>query len=609
MEKILDKKDPHSTERQLFQLQKRGFEEINKNLEKIKENDVTIDIKGAELVTYKGEKGEPGNVFADLTAKQKLEIKGDNGHDGKDGVDGNDGRDGDDGEDGINGSDGTPGPRGFSGKDGLNGKDGVDGRDGVDGVDGKNGMDGKSVSQEEISNIYKTLKEGTAGNRNLVGGGTNSLGKLIDVDLSGLTQDSAGNYILGAGTSYTLPTASASVLGGVKVGAGLTITGDTLSADTQAGVVSSVSVVTANGISGSVATATTTPAITLTLGAITPTSTNGVSSATMAFLDATSSVQTQLNGKQASLGFTAENTANKSTNVTTDGASDTKYPSVKAVKDYVDPLVAGLLDYRGAYDASVNTFPASGGSGTAGAVLKGDMWIFSVAGTLGGVAVQIGDSVIANVDTPGQTAGNWNILNSNISYVPEDVANKATTMSGNTASDTKYLSAKAVYDWGVATFAALAGSISQAFSVASLDLGNADTSLTRVSAGVIAVEGVTVPTVSSTNTFTNKRVTKRTGTTTSHATPTINTDNVDFYSLTAQAEAITSMTTNLSGTPTENQTLWIAITGTAARAITWGTSFEASTVALPTTTVTTARLDVGFVWNTVTSKWRCVASV
>lgn len=100
---------------------------------------------------------------------------------------------------------------------------------------------------------------------------------------------------------------------------------------------------------------------------------------------------------------------------------------------------------------------------------------------------------------------------------------------------------------------------------------------------------------------------RRTGTTTSSATPTINTDTTDFYSLTAQAVAITSFTTNLSGTPKEGQTLWIAITGTAARAITWGASFEASTVALPTTTVTTARLDVGFVWNTVTSKWRCVA--
>lgn len=142
-----------------------------------------------------------------------------------------------------------------------------------------------------------------------------------------------------------------------------------------------------------------------------------------------------------------------------------------------------------------------------------------------------------------------------------------------------------------------------------IELGHAtDTTLSRSAAGVLAVEGVVIPSISSTNTLTNKRVTLRTGTTTSSATPTINTDNVDFYSLTAQAADITSFTTNLSGTPTEAQKLQIAITGTAARAITWGASFEASTVALPTTTVTTNRLDVGFVWNTVTSKWRCVAS-
>ena len=110
-----------------------------------------------------------------------------------------------------------------------------------------------------------------------------------------------------------------------------------------------------------------------------------------------------------------------------------------------------------------------------------------------------------------------------------------------------------------------------------------------------------------TDTLTNKRITSRVGSTTSSATPTINTDNVDMYGLTAQAVDITSFTTNLTGTPTNGQKLWIYIVGTAARAITWGASFEASTVALPTTTVTTNRLDVGFVWNAVTSKWRCVA--
>ena len=126
------------------------------------------------------------------------------------------------------------------------------------------------------------------------------------------------------------------------------------------------------------------------------------------------------------LGFTPENVSNKSTSVSTDGSSDTKYPSVKAVKDYADGLVVGLLDYRGAYDASGNVFPSTGGSGSGGAVLKGDMWIISVAGTLGGVAIHVGDSVIAATDSPGQTAGNWNTLNGNVSYVP---AKAATTIS------------------------------------------------------------------------------------------------------------------------------------------------------------------------------------
>ena len=38
---------------------------------------------------------------------------------------------------------------------------------------------------------------------------------------------------------------------------------------------------------------------------------------------------------------TKEDVANKSTDVTTDGTSDTKYPSVKSVKDYVDASSTG----------------------------------------------------------------------------------------------------------------------------------------------------------------------------------------------------------------------------------------------------------------------------
>lgn len=158
--------------------------------------------------------------------------------------------------------------------------------------------------------------------------------------------------------------------------------------------------------------------------------------------------------------------------------------------------------------------------------------------------------------------------------------------------------------------AGLVASTSTAIGVGSIELGHAsDTTIARSSAGVIMVESVVIPSISSTNTLTNKKITKRTGTTASSATPTIDTQTVDFYSITALAVDITSMSTNLTSTgATEGQTLWIAITGTAARAITWGASFEASTIALPTTTVTTARLDCGFVWNTVTSKWRIVAT-
>lgn len=141
-----------------------------------------------------------------------------------------------------------------------------------------------------------------------------------------------------------------------------------------------------------------------------------------------------------------------------------------------------------------------------------------------------------------------------------------------------------------------------------IELGNAtDTTITRVSAGNIAVEGVVIPSISSTSTLTNKRITKRVTTETSSATPTINTDNTDIHKITALAVNITSMTTNLTGTPTDGQMLMIQITGTGARTITWGASFESSTVTLPSTTVTTARLDIGFIWNTVTSKWRCIA--
>ena len=114
--------------------------------------------------------------------------------------------------------------------------------------------------------------------------------------------------------------------------------------------------------------------------------------------------------------------------------------------------------------------------------------------------------------------------------------------------------------------------------------------------------------LTATDTLTNKRITRRTlAYTANAATPAVDTDNYDFVDMTGQTTAITNMSTNLTGTPVNGDLLQIAITGSAT-AISWGTSFEASTVSLPTVTVLTNRLDNFFAWNPVTSKWRIYAS-
>jgi hypothetical protein len=109
---------------------------------------------------------------------------------------------------------------------------------------------------------------------------------------------------------------------------------------------------------------------------------------------------------------------------------------VYAEKTYVDELVVGVLRDRGNYDASGNTFPASGGSGAAGAIKKGDLWYISVAGTLGSASVAVGDTVRALADTPGQTAGNWAVMENNLGYVPERSIDAATAKTTPVDADT-----------------------------------------------------------------------------------------------------------------------------------------------------------------------------
>ena len=121
-------------------------------------------------------------------------------------------------------------------------------------------------------------------------------------------------------------------------------------------------------------------------------------------------------------------------------------------KSYADSLVVGLLDDRGNYNPSTNSnlYPTTGGSGTSGAVLKGDLWSISGLGTgvsalIGAKTVTDGDVIRALVDTPSNTDTNWAIVENNFGYVAENSANKTSTVVGNEASTTLYLNIAGAY--------------------------------------------------------------------------------------------------------------------------------------------------------------------
>lgn len=93
--------------------------------------------------------------------------------------------------------------------------------------------------------------------------------------------------------------------------------------------------------------------------------------------------------------------------------SDSKIASQKAVKTFVENAVTGLLEFKGATDASANpNYPAA---------LKGDSYVVSVAGKIGGASgktVEIGDFYIAIADNAGGTEAavgtSWIVLEHNL---------------------------------------------------------------------------------------------------------------------------------------------------------------------------------------------------
>lgn len=112
-------------------------------------------------------------------------------------------------------------------------------------------------------------------------------------------------------------------------------------------------------------------------------------------------------------------------------------------------------------------------------------------------------------------------------------------------------------------------------------------------------------------TLTNKRITKRVSTITTPATagvPIVNTDAYDVTRITALAADITNWATNWTGTPDHGDEHTIEITSAAIRNVggNWAGKAESSTIVLPSATVANQMLTISLMYNSTTSKWRCI---
>ena len=149
-------------------------------------------------------------------------------------------------------------------------------------------------------------------------------------------------------------------------------------------------------------------------------------------------------------------------------------------------------------------------------------------------------------------------------------------------------------------------STTEALGVGSLEVWHAsDTTITRVSAWVIAVEGVTVPTETSTNTLTNKTLTTptitkpvmsatnptaQTYTPSASGTATLDLSLSNQHDITMPAGNITIALSNV----TNNQIFLVSITqdGTGSRTVTWFSTIRWAGGSTPTLTTTANKRDM-----------------
>lgn len=94
--------------------------------------------------------------------------------------------------------------------------------------------------------------------------------------------------------------------------------------------------------------------------------------------------------------------------------SDDHRALVTDIKDsavFITDLIASgkLIIDCGTCDLSGGNMPTTGGTGTSGAIARGNQFDVATGGTVSGEAIPTGATIRALVDTPGNTLSNWRI--------------------------------------------------------------------------------------------------------------------------------------------------------------------------------------------------------
>lgn len=183
------------------------------------------------------------------------------------------------------------------------------------------------------------------------------------------------------------------------------------------------------------------------------------------------------------LGNTSGATANVAeVTIVTDlaSASSTTLATSSAIKSYIDTNVGGLGNLEGAWDASSGSFPV--GSSPVAGTKAGDYWYVSVAGTTGGVAFNVGDVIIAKINSAStSSAADWIQLEVNRDQATESVlgvSRIATQTETNTGTnDTAYVTPLKLVTYlnnAVGGFAANVGDASNTSFALTHNLGTRD---------------------------------------------------------------------------------------------------------------------------------------